>query len=146
MCRSSQCTYSAVKESDTESKAVKLSSKGRKRNDNFPVLEQKEKCPDAASNGKHVQVKETQSKDTISRSTNKFLSTKNAVYQLQTQDISIALATFPEFFPHGMACDQNRLTESEDHSLTNKDLNVRKQNLQSECGGLVLWYIREYGL
>ena len=53
------------------------------------------------------------------------------------KDVSVAQETFPEFF-----CQR-----SVDLYQTNfKDISGRKQNPQSDCGRLVLWYIREYGL
>lgn len=145
MCRSSGQLRSAMKESQNDSKDVKLSSTENNENDNVSSLDQKKRDATTAISGRHLQfqntTKDISSKDTISpSSTNKVLSSRSTVYQLNTEDISIALATFPEFFPQGLVVDQDTL------ALSTKNLSVTKKNPQSECGGLVLWYIREYGL
>lgn len=140
MCRSSGQLRSTMKESESESKDVKLSSTESNENDNVSSLDQKKRDATAAISGRQFQ-NAISSKDTISpSSTNKVLSSRSTVYQLNTEDISIALATFPEFFPQGLVVDQDTL------ALSTKNLSVTKKNPQSECGGLVLWYIREYGL
>ncbi|CAH3041969.1 unnamed protein product [Pocillopora meandrina] len=141
MCRSSQCpSYSTENQSETESKAARLFLRGRNQNDNFRILERKGKDLGTSSDGKYYQDL------AISRSVNEALSTKSVVYQLPAQDLSVALATFPEFFSQGLASEHKVLTKRVDPSLTNQDFNDRKRNLSSEYKGLALWYIREYGL
>ena len=141
MCRSSQCpSHSTENQSETESKAARLFLRGRNQNDNFRILERKGKDLGTSSDGKYYQDL------AISRSVNEALSTKSVVYQLPAQDLSFALATFPEFFSQGLASEHKVLTKRVDPSLTNQDFNVRKRNLSSEYKGLALWYIREYGL
>ena len=146
MCRSSQYIHSVVKESEGESKDSKPSSTTRGEKDNFfRIFDQKKGEPTTAINGrlpvkncKDVSNKHTTSPSKTGRST---------VYHLNAQDISIALATFPEFFPQGLVINQDMLAlQPEGQNVISKGLSVKKQNLQSECGGLVLWYIREYGL
>lgn len=92
-----------------------------------------------------IETKDISRKDASSRNSTKVLSPRKSLYLFNAQDISIALATFPEFFSQGASADQDILVQPEKQKLTTKD-SVTKENLQSECAGLVLWYIREYGL
>lgn len=76
----------------------------------------------------------------------KILWAKKPISKLNVQDISIALAIFPEFFTQEL--DQHLLIhQSEKYaSISNTNLTVRNQHPPSDCGGLALWFIREYGL
>ena len=140
MCRSTQYIHSVVKESED----AKPSTSTGSEKDNFSILDQTKREPATASNGRHMQVKN--GKD-ISSETNNVLWSGSTVNHSNAQDTSIALATFPEFFPQGLVLNQDTLVRHlEGQKLTSKGLSVRKQNLQHECGRLVLWYIREYGL
>lgn len=145
MCRSSQNIPSTTKGSKCDS-----STASSAESDNVSILDQKNRRPTTVINAQTLQVKNVKDisgKDTILPSeTCKALLPRRNVYHLKDQDISIALATFPEFFPQRLVIDQDMLTQPEDQKSASKGLSVSKQNLQSECGGLVLWYIREYGL
>ena len=145
MCRSSQNIPSIVTESKRDHSTASNES------DNVTTLrDQQNVGPATASKGRPLQVenvKDISSKDTVSPSeTSQPLLPRRNVYHAKDQDISIALATFPEFFPQGLVIDQDMLAATDSQTLISKGFSVRKQNLQSECGGLVLWYIREYGL
>ena len=144
MCRSSQNIPSTVTESKRDYSAAS-SERG-----NVSTLDQQNIEPATASKGRPLQienVKDISSKGTVSpRETSQALWPRRNVYHVKDQDISIALATFPEFFPEGLAIDQDMLAATGSQTLISNGRSVRKQNLQSECGGLVLWYIREYGL
>ena len=83
--------------------------------------------------GKSVSSKEEKSTSSAGK---KILWAKKPISKFNVQDVSIALAIFPEFFTQGL--DQ--------HLRTHQPVKVRNQNPRSECGGLALWYIREYGL
>jgi len=126
------------------------SSTASSESDNVSILDQQNTEPTTATNERPLQVenvKDISEKDAVSSSeTSRALLLTRKVYHVKDQDISIALATFPEFFPQGLVIDQDMLAQSENQTLIDKRLSVRKQNLQRECGGLVLWYIREYGL
>ena len=93
--------------------------------------------------GRDISAKEETS---TSSSGKKILSAKKPISKLNVQDISIALAIFPEFFTQGL--DQYLLIhQSEKYtSISNTNLTVRNQHPPSDCGGLALWFIREYGL
>ena len=144
MCRSSQNIPSTVNESKRDYPTAGDES------DNVSTLDRQNIEPATASKGRPLQVenvKDISSKDTVSPSeTSQPLLPRRNVYHAKDQDISIALATFPEFFPQGLVIDQDMLAATDSQTLISKGFSVRKQNLQSECGGLVLWYIREYGL
>lgn len=85
--------------------------------------------------GKGVSSKEETSTSSAGK---KILWAKKPISKFNVQDVSIALAIFPEFFTQGL--DQHLRTHQP------VKLTVRNQNPRSECGGLTLWYIREYGL
>ena len=142
MCRSSQNIHSTMKKSKRDSSTASSES------GSVCILDQQNREPTTIIKGRTLQVKNVKDisgKDTISTSeTCKALLPRRNVYHVKDQDISIALATFPEFFPQGLVIDQDMLAQAEGQTLTSKGRSVRKQ--QSECGGLVLWYIREYGL
>ena len=150
MCRSSQNIHSTMKESKRDSSTASSES------DNVSILDQQNTEPTTAIIERPFQVenfKDILGKDTVSPSeTSQALLPRRNVYHVKDQDINIALATFPEFFPRGLVvADQestgwDKLAQPESKTLLSKGLSVGKQNLQSECGGLVLWYIREYGL
>ncbi|KAL9976068.1 hypothetical protein ACROYT_G013311 [Oculina patagonica] len=144
MCRSSQYIHSTVKENECKSKDAKLSSTMSSEKDNFSILDQEKRESTTAVNGRQLQVKNVKdisSKDTVSPSEKK----RSSVYHLNAQDIHIALETFPEFFPQGQVNDQDTMAQQpQGRKFITNGLSMRKQNLQSECGGLVLWYIREY--
>ena len=144
MCRSSQNIRSAVKESKRDYSTASSES------DNVSTLDQQNREPTTTTKGRPLQVKivkDISGKDTVSScETRQALLPSRNVYHVKDQDISIALATFPEFFPQGLVIDQDMLAATYSQTLISKGHSVRKQNLQSECGGLVLWYIREYGL
>ena len=145
MCRSSQYIYSITKESECKSRDAKPSSTKSSENEKFSNFDQKKSVSTTAIKERHLtNAKDISSRDTISPSETK----RSTFYHLNAQDISIALATFPEFFPQGLIIDQDTLArQPEDEKLKSKDgLSARKQTMQSECGGLALWYIREYGL
>jgi len=126
------------------------SSTASSESDNVSILDQQNTEPTTATNERPLQVenvKDISEKDAVSSSeTSRALLLTRKVYHVKDQDISIALATFPEFFPQGLVIDQDMLAQPENQTLIGKRLSVGKQNLQNECGGLVLWYIREYGL
>jgi len=126
------------------------SSTASSESGNVSILDQQNREPTTAIKERPLQVKNVEDilgKDTVSPSeTSQVLLPRRKVYHVKDQDISIALATFPEFFPQGLVMDQDTLAQSEGQTLISKGLRVKKQNLQNKCGGLVLWYIREYGL
>jgi len=128
------------------------SSTASSESDNVCILDQQNTEPTTVTIERTLQVenvKDISGKDTVlPNETSQALLPRRNVYHVKDQDIGIALATFPEFFPQGLAIDQDMLTLPENQTLISKRFSrsVRKQNLQSECGGLVLWYIREYGL
>jgi len=126
------------------------SSTASSERDNVCILDQQNTEPTTVTIERTLQVenvKDISGKDTVlPNETSQALLPRRNVNHVKDQDISIALATFPEFFPQGLAIDQDMLTLPENQTLISKGFSVRKQNLQSECGGLVLWYIREYGL
>ena len=142
MCRSNQNIHSTMKESKRDSSTASSESVS------VSILDQQNRQPTTIIKGRPLQVKnvrEISGKDTISPSVkSQAIFSRGSVYHAKDQDISIALATFPEFFPRGLVTDQDMLAQPDGEKLKNKRRSVRKQ--QSECGGLVLWYIREYGL
>lgn len=144
MCRSSQNIRSTVRDSKRDYSTTSSES------GNVSTLDQQNREPTTASKGRPLRVenvKDISGKDTVSPSkTGQDLLLSRNVYHVKDQDISIALATFPEFFPQGLFIDQDILAAPDSQTLISKGRSVRKQNLQSECGGLVLWYIWEYGL
>ena len=144
MCRSSHNIHSTMKEEKRDSSTASSES------DIASILVQQNKEPTTAINERPLQVRNVGGnlgKDTVSPSeTSQAILPRRNVYHVKDQDISIALETFPEFFPQGLVIDQDRLARPGSQTLISKGRSVRKQNLQSECGGLVLWYIREYGL
>ena len=132
-------------------KDAKLSSTANSQKNSFSILDQKKRTPPIENSGRHLQVKKVKdisSKNAFSPSVaDDVLKSESNVNHLNAQDINIALATFPEFFKQGLVIDQDTLAQQPDgQKLISNGLSVRKQNLKSECGGLVLWYIREYGL
>ena len=62
------------------------------------------------------------------------------------KDVSVAQETFPEFFCQRSVDLYQDIFAAPQTQTNFKDITGKKQNPQSECGGLVLWYIREYGL
>ena len=157
MCRSSQYNHSTVEYevSERDSKGtVKFSStqEGKeygivaivKRTNSETTKDLQErrlkqlKAQDVQY-GKDASSSQSSSKDALSPRTLNF-------DHFKAQDISIALATFPEFFLQGFGINQNTFARPEQHRITTRNSSARIQNLQNECAGLVLWYIREYGL
>lgn len=72
--------------------------------------------------------------------------TKQQTCHPKAKDMNFALETFPEFFCPEFQFYQNSFTRPQAQRQNTKDFSARKQSDQSECGGLVLWYIQEYGL
>ena len=149
MCRSSEHIHSTARERDGEYKDANsswTSNEEEREKDNFSFSTKGEKELSTTTNGKHLQfknVKDISSKDSVSTSETR----RNTVYHVYVQDVNFALATFPEFFPQGLVIDKDMPALKPDgQKFKSKGLNAGKENLQSECGGLVLWYIREYGL
>lgn len=93
--------------------------------------------------GRNISSKEETSTSSAGK---KILRAKKPISKLNVQDISIALAIFPEFFTQRL--DEHVLIhQSEKYtSISNTNLTVRNQHPPSDCGGLALWFIREYGL
>jgi len=157
MCRSSQYNHSIVEydESKRNSReAMTLqSTRDGKENDIISTLDRAKREPTKNLYGQpslqEVKVNDSSSKEESSPQSlaKKVLSPRKNFYQFNAQDISIALATFPEFFSQGMGVvNEETLVQQGKQEPITEDLSVRKQDLQSECRGLVLWYIREYGL
>lgn len=157
MCRSGQYNHSTVEYevSERDSKGtVKFSStqEGKeygivaivKRTNSEPTKDLQEqrlqqlKAQDVQC-GKDASSSQSSSKDALSPRTLNF-------DHFNAQDISIALATFPEFFSQGFGINQNTSARPEQHRISARNSSPRIQNMQNECAGLVLWYIREYGL
>ena len=117
-----------------------------KENENAFSLDQAQTQPAKCFDGSGQRLQEVVEKDISRNSAKDDLSPRKLFCNFNAQDISIALATFPEFFAQGLGVEKDSFIQLKKHKLFTEDLSVRKQNLQSECGGLVLWYIREYGL
>lgn len=71
---------------------------------------------------------------------------KQQTCHLKAKDMNLALETFPEFFCQEFKLYQYSFARPQAQKLSTKDFSARKQSDQSECGGLVLWYMQEYGL
>lgn len=73
-------------------------------------------------------------------------STKKQTCHPKAKDMNFALEKFPEFFCQEFKFYQYSFARPQTQKLNTKDFSARKQSDQSECEGLVLWYIQEYGL
>lgn len=151
---SSQCNHSTKECEGCQRNTKFLSSSERKVNESltsstFDVEQEKRKLMKGFGadrllvvSGRDISKEET----STSSAGKKILWAKKPISKLNVQDISIALAIFPEFFTQGL--DQHVLIhQSEKYtSISDTNLTVRNQHPPSDCGGLALWFIREYGL
>ena len=153
---SSECNHSTKECEGCQRNTKFLSSSERKVNENltsasFDAEQEKRKLMKGFGadrllvvGGRVISSKE---KTSTSSSGKKIMwAKKKPISKLNVQDISIALAIFPEFFTQGL--DQHlHIHQSEKYtSISNTNLTVRNQHPPSDCGGLALWFIREYGL
>lgn len=153
MCRSSQYFCSTVEcevkvNEKSRKDAVKFSliQEGKEKGTRVAINERTTRDPTKDSHGQRLLDVKAEEKGNSRSPTMETLSPRKTFYHFSAQDINIAVTNFPEFFSQKLERDQDSFAKSQKHKILTRDLSVRRQSLKNECGGLILWYIREYGL